>query len=107
MKRRSLLERITAEDMDLYLKRALSTADISTRYNVSMPYVARTLPKRAKRAPAEKVSKIDLRKGRWGYRDTLAKRVRNGEMTAKEAAQTAHCSERTIFRHLKRVKNAA
>lgn len=103
-KRVNLLKRITPRDLTDYINRRLTSADIAKMYSVSRVYVTRNLPKRA--YTNQKEYKQKLRDTRREYRDQLARQIQAKQFTVEEAAKTAGCSTRTMFRHLAGVKNA-
>lgn len=100
--RLSLAKRISPRDLQDYLQRRLSCADIARMYGTQPKYVSEALPKRP--YSNRLAYKRQLRATRKEFRDNLAKQVDAGTMTVKEAAAQAFCSERTIFRHLQAVR---
>src|SRR6478736_6658312 len=93
--RKSLTLRISAEHLQDYMDRKLSSAQIARLYGVKSIYVTRTLPKRPKVEPPEKSQKARLRSVRMEYRDHLAKQVLSKTLKPAEVAAKAHVSLRT------------
>ncbi len=105
-KSKCLVARISPAHLTDYLERRLTSNQIARLYSVKPACVNRTLPKRAPRDKVNPREKAALRTARNEYRDRLAQGIINGTHTAEEASETAHCSIRTMYRHLSRVKRA-
>ena len=105
-KHKCLVARITPEHLADYLSRRLSSAQIARIYSVRPACVNRTLPKRPPRDKVNPKEKALLRSARNDYRNRLALGVISGLHTAEDAAETAHCSIRTMYRHMSKVRSA-
>jgi len=99
----SLLSDILPEHLAAYKRRDLSPSQIAAIYSRTVPYVRRTLPKRDPRPPHYTVQKRILTQVRREYRDNLARKIPD-QISFTEALELAHCSARTMFRHIKRVR---
>lgn len=106
--RKALAERIDPAHLEAYHNRSLSTKELAKLYGLTSAYVVRTLPKRP-----IKNKKVDIFEGqrhlralRKEFRDGLAAKVIDKQMTVEEAAKTAHCTVRNLYRHIKAVREA-
>ena len=101
----SLLHDIHPEHLKQYVERTLSPAQIAGIYSRTVPYVRRTLPKRNPPPAHYSVQKRTLTEARKAFRDHLATQIPK-EVSFKQALEIAHCSARTMYRHLAKVRKS-
>jgi hypothetical protein len=98
-------KKITAAHLAALNTRKLTKVALAESLGVSVTYIAKNTPKlppgpiRAQRARTKVLS--DTRKA---YRTRLAKQVLSGRRSLESAAKEAHCSIRTMYRYLCRLK---
>jgi predicted DNA-binding transcriptional regulator AlpA len=98
----ALIHRINKQDLADYQARRITARTISEKYGVTLSYVYQCIERQPKQQP--RPSKSQLRKVRWEHRNAIAKQV--PPLSPKEAAKMCHCSERTMWRHIQRVRGA-
>jgi len=98
----TLRTRITVAQLEDLRTRKITTRDLAKKLGVSECHLSRTYPghKINKEPPQPKQPKKVLREIRNKFRITLAELVKQGTISAEEAAKRANCSSRTIYRHL-------
>lgn len=108
MDKKTLRQRITAAQLDDLRNRRVTTRALAKELGVTEGHLSRVFPgKIPSQAKTVMQEKARLRKIRDDYRQSLAKQVVDGQLTVSQAAAQAYCHERTMFRHLKRIRNAS
>lgn len=106
-RRPTLREKVTPQQLDDLYNRRITGRALAAELGVTENWLSRNfsgkVPGLVRTARAQKK---ELFAARTAYRDSLARRIRAGEMTRSDACAIAHCSERTMSRHISRVKHA-
>ena len=92
-----------------YRERRVTAQQIAQRTGQKVSYVLSTLSRLGVKRPREGASTYEIQRKISGlasirreFRQFLAKKVKNGEISLKIAAESASCSERTMRRYVER-----
>ena len=108
----TLRERITPAQIDDLRQRRVTGRALAAELGVTEFHLSRTFPGRLiGKIPgpvaSAKREKRQLRAVRDLFRDTLALKIKGGFLTVQRASETAHCSTRTMYRHLEKLGDQA
>lgn len=106
----SLKNRVTTEDLEALRNREVTGRALAQKYGVTEFYFSHVFSgSKIGKIPGllstRKREKRQLRLVRNSFRDNLALQVSAGRLSAKEASKRAHCSLRTMYRHISAVKS--
>lgn len=106
----SLKTRVTTQDLEALRNREVTGRALAQKYGVTEFYFSHVFAgSKIGKIPGllstRKREKRQLRLIRNSFRDNLALQVSAGRLTAKEASKRAHCSLRTMYRHIASVKS--
>lgn len=107
----TLQKRITPEQIEALRTRKVTNRALAKELGVTEFHLSRTFPgHRIGKIPgpvaAAKREKRQLRLIRDDYRLMLAMKVKARQITVEQAAKTAHCSVRTMYRHLAKAEKS-
>lgn len=96
---------VTTEDIEALRNREVTVRALAKKYGVTEFHFSRTfagskINKIPGRVVTHRKEKQHLRLIRNSFRDNLALQVKAGRLPVKEAANRAHCSLRTMYRHV-------
>lgn len=96
---------ISAADSKALAARKLTKRALAAKLGISVGYLSRITP-RLPPGPirAQRLETAKLFATRKAYRDRLAKQVVNGRRSLTSAAKEAHCSIRTMYRYVCKLK---
>jgi AraC-like DNA-binding protein len=99
----------TPELLEQYTQRTVSASYLAAQFGYQESYVLATLSRLGVKRPKMGVSTYRIQQNRAllaatrrEFRSFLAKKVTKGEISLKDAAEMASCSERTVRRYLKK-----
>jgi AraC-like DNA-binding protein len=97
------------ELLEQYIERTVNAAHLAAQFGYQESYVLATLSRLGVKRPKTGVSTYRIQQNRAllaatrkEFRAFLAKKVGKGEISLKNAAEMASCSERTVRRYLKK-----
>lgn len=105
----TLKNRITAEQIEALRTRQITNRSLAKQLGVTEFHLSRTFPghkigKIAGPVASAKREKKQLRLIRDDFRAVLAMKVKNRQLSVEDAAKTAHCSVRTMYRHVAKLE---
>ena len=91
---------MSKEDLDDLYHRRQTVRSLAKKYNVTESWLSRAVPERAPRRNNKKLLQI----ARKLYRRQILMETINGRHSIEQASNLMYVSERTVFRHLAKLR---